>query len=260
MCSATDSRRTYIDTYSSRCKKHLLRRLWVRIWFGSSKSRIGKYALIAFVLKHKVGWWKFAASRARIIYSFGIMHEPKVSSFVTGLRGRFFVDVGAGYGWYISLLRGNFARTVAIEADPHIASWLKGHVPVNCKVLNVAVTEKDGTVVLYRKRSDRIGSPSVSPNDLALGTITVPCASLSSLFPSDEIDLVKVDVEGAEWLVVKGAENIMQRIHAWIVELHDKTRRAELVSYMEQHGYRCKWLDEIHGYFTMHKSTVTIDG
>jgi hypothetical protein len=65
--------------------------------------------------------------------------------------------------------------------------------------------------------------------------------------------LVKLDVEGAEWLVLEGAEDIMPNIRQWVIELHDRGRKAQLEEYMQRHGYTCKWLDQNrfpHAYFS----------
>lgn len=73
-------------------------------------------------------------------------------------------------------------------------------------------------------------------------------APLSAILElEEEVDLVKVDVEGAEWLVLEGAEAIMPRIRRWVIELHEPSRKAELEHRMRQHGYnKNSWLDSAH--------------
>ncbi len=63
------------------------------------------------------------------------------------------------------------------------------------------------------------------------------------------VDLVKVDVEGAEWLVLKGAEPVMGRLKSWIIELHNPNDKTTLARYMDSFGYACEWLDATHAYF-----------
>jgi len=58
--------------------------------------------------------------------------------------------------------------------------------------------------------------------------------------------LVKVDVEGAEWLVLEGAKGMMNRIRSWLIELHDPIRKREIERRMAQHGYQHIWIDDHH--------------
>jgi len=211
------------------------------------RSTFARYAINA-VLKNRVWWWKLVVPHALLLSYLGIGHEPKVWAALRRVKGNVFVDVGAGYGWYVSLLRQNFKRLVAIDADPEVVAWLRLHVPANCKVLNFAISERNGKVTLERDPVDFTRSIAIIEKPSTNG-LTVSSRTLSSLFPSERVDLVKVDVEGAEWLVLKGAHDIMDRIGAWLIELHDPTRKTELASYMKQnYKYNCTWVDDFHAY------------
>lgn len=178
----------------------------------------------------------------------GAIHEPLASKFAISLYGQIFVDIGANTGYYTHLLASNFKEIIAIEADPFIAEELRKVVPNNCMVLNVAVSDHLGTIRLDRAGYSGVGIEEYL--DERDWFVTVPCKTLTDVLRGKgQIDLVKMDVEGAEWQVLEGAKEIMAQVAAWIIELHDPTRRDELASLMAQHGYSCKWLDEGHGYF-----------
>jgi FkbM family methyltransferase len=176
-----------------------------------------------------------------------------VSKFVKGLRGELFVDIGANTGYYAKLLEDSFTRVMAVEADPEICEYLRQHCPQNCVVLCAAVADRIGYTELHRNPEDawglytgaRIGADYYWKG---MRVQTVPLSNI--LEGKSNVDLVKVDVEGAEWLVLRGAEPVMAKIRRWIIELHDLTRKAELVSYMRQYGYTCEWIDEYHAYFS----------
>ena len=45
-------------------------------------------------------------------------HEPEVSSLLTTLHGRVFIDIGANVGYYSFLLHDNFDKIIAVEPHP----------------------------------------------------------------------------------------------------------------------------------------------
>lgn len=174
-------------------------------------------------------------------------HERQVSQFLSKLKGDVFVDVGAYIGYYSLMLCNNFRKIFAFEPSPSNLKLLYQNVyygkAKNISCLGMAVSDKDGTSTLYQS------SDSLSWNSLlALPTlphgIKVKTCTLSTFFKDEpKIDLVKVDVEGAEWMVLKGAEPILNKIKSWVVELHDLKRKKEIEMWFTSRGYCCKWLD-----------------
>jgi FkbM family methyltransferase len=62
----------------------------------------------------------------------------------------------------------------------------------------------------------------------------------------DPADLVKIDVEGAEFLVIEGMKDSLERgnVRRLLVELHDRDRKRDLEGLL--HQYDLEWLDEDH--------------
>jgi len=167
--------------------------------------------------------------KRKLAVSFAI-HEKPVSLFLKTIKGHVFVDVGANYGYYSMLLHGNFEKIYAFEPILSIFKELKGNL------------EKFDSVECIRKAVSNVDGQSVelsyhSSHGFA-ETVT-----LASFFPNTEIDLIKVDVEGAEWRVLEGAEPILERIKSWVVELHDPSRKEELENGFVSRGYSVRWLD-----------------
>jgi FkbM family methyltransferase len=75
-------------------------------------------------------------------------------------------------------------------------------------------------------------------------SIMVPTATYDSKIRYTA-DLVKVDVEGAEFQVLKGAREALAegRIRRIMVELHDKDAKNELYGILAGHGFKLKALD-----------------
>jgi len=83
--------------------------------------------------------------------------------------------------------------------------------------------------------------------------IMVKTTTLEELLSREpEVDLVKVDVEGAEWRVLKGAEPVVDKIKAWLVEIHFRNQeelkkfRNRIEEWMERRRYNIRWLDFKH--------------
>jgi FkbM family methyltransferase len=194
-------------------------------------------------------------------------HEDKVIKLAKKLRGEVFVDVGANAGYYTRLLSQNFQHVLAIEPHPFFYDLLTRTCPANCEVHRIAVANNEGQTRMRVVDFSDISSPSflgessmLATRSEAVGfkTISVRTATLTSLLRNYErIDLVKVDVEGAEWLVIEGADSTMPKIQSWIIELHDRSRKNELEDCMSQYGYVSQWLEQdrqgaytnLHGYF-----------
>jgi len=183
-------------------------------------------------------------------------HEPEVSSLLATLHGRVFVDIGANVGYYSFLLRDNFDRIIAVEPHPRNVQLMQKSKEKyryrKVSVLPKAVSNENGETKLYLGshrgghsllQSDRV---TQKPNQ---NYITVQAATLDFLLRTySNVDLVKVDVEGAEWKVLGGAKDAMNKINAWLIEIHDLTRKKELEDLMRSFNYKVKWVSYKHVY------------
>lgn len=145
------------------------------------------------------------------------------------------LDVGANFGYY-SLLMGKCAhsgRTIALEPDSKIFELLRDNIFVNdaqdsMRPVHAAAAAESGQLTLYR-RVTRSGNTSIIllPEEYTtcLGEkrvepFTVDAIRVDALLPDldGRIDFIKVDVEGAEPLVFRGAcETIARNPHLRIV-------------------------------------------
>lgn len=150
-------------------------------------------------------------------------------------RGGTFVDVGANWGYFT--LAGAHAvgaegRVLALEPDPRMHDELRANVARNgirnVTVLPVAAAEGAGEAVLagYAEADRNRGVSSlVAAPSADAPAFTVRTAALDDLLDGEGIgavDLVKIDVEGAEERVLRGmarglAEGRYRRV---LLELH----------------------------------------
>jgi FkbM family methyltransferase len=174
-------------------------------------------------------------------------HERQTSQFLARLRGEVFVDVGAYLGYHSLMLRNNFRKIFAFEPSPLNLKLLRQNVynsrAKNISCVGMAVSDKDGTSTLHLSCNSLSWNSLLPSRSLPQG-IRVRTCTLSNFFKDEpQIDLVKVDVEGAEWMVLRGAEPILYKTKSWVVELHDLKKKKEIENWFISRGYRCKWLD-----------------
>jgi hypothetical protein len=90
----------------------------------------------------------------------------------------------------------------------------------------MAVSDYDGTATLYLHAATNTGATSfVRPGRSAWRTIRVPCMPLERVLESHgvgTVDLLKIDIEGAEYEAVLGSPALFNagRVRALIVEYH----------------------------------------
>jgi FkbM family methyltransferase len=166
--------------------------------------------------------------------------------------GATMVDVGANIGCVSaasSLAVGDSGRVCAIEAHPQTFRNLQETIRVNgftnVTALNVALGSRSGTVCFTdEKRKDDNNRVSLTG---ATG-IEVPCVTLSALLKEQSIShvhLMKLDVEGFEMEVLRGAVDVLSAVDCLYVEILDHTLRRfgssaeELKSFLRSHGFQC---------------------
>jgi FkbM family methyltransferase len=161
-------------------------------------------------------------------------YEPATTKFVLQHVGPddTCIDVGANFGYYSCLLahlawRG---RVLAYEADPLMHRTLVDNVAINwaeavVQPINAAIGDTHGQLTLHRWINRAGNTGIIAPtHEIAPGfalkseTFDVEMLPLDSLVDQMErLDLVKIDVEGAESLVVKGMAKLVDRFRPIVI-------------------------------------------
>jgi FkbM family methyltransferase len=149
--------------------------------------------------------------------------EPVTRRFLLSLKGKVVLDLGANVGQYAIPLSRRFKQVVAVEPNPIAATILRRNIALNqvtnIMVIEKAITPRGGSVRLYRGDFLSTWSTSRPSPDF----ITVDSVMLSDLieeFP--EVDLIKLDVEGAEGELLASAKTALGRVHRVVVETVDR--------------------------------------
>lgn len=192
-------------------------------------------------------------------------YEPHVAGRLGDLLGpgMTLVDVGASFGYYTVLgarLVGPAGRVVACEPGPQNVSLLllnvESHQLGNVVVHPVAASDRAGALCYYGSGGNgQVSSFSGDPSELASAEL-VPARPIDELLGAEHrVDVMKIDVEGAEGRVLAGAQRILARDHpALLLELSPPALEVtsactgeELLGRLQGLGYRFEVLDPGHG-------------
>ncbi len=145
----------------------------------------------------------------------GRYETAKTVSIQTHLEpGMTFVDVGANMGDFSLIAAktmGDRGRVLAFEPSPENCTWLRRSIELNgyhsIEVMEMALSDTRGEETLYL--SDRVGRHSLLPRADDQKTLTVAVDTLDAVMAATgdpRADMVKIDVEGAELKVLRGAQ------------------------------------------------------
>lgn len=124
------------------------------------------------------------------------------------------LDVGANVGIYSihAMLLG--AEVYAYEPTPGTYQILNQNIALNgfefsdkVHTFNVAVSDKEGMVSFAL--TDNCGHNSIYAEDESNSIIEVPTVALDKELKGKRIDCFKIDVEGADYLVVQGMQELL---------------------------------------------------
>jgi FkbM family methyltransferase len=124
-----------------------------------------------------------------------------------------FLDVGANIGAYTVLASGvSGAKSIAIEPVPQTYAYLKDNVTINhinhkVRTENVAAGSQTG--ILNFTTREGATNHVLAPGELQTSTVPVLVKQLDSIVEKETISLLKIDVEGFEMEVVKGAIEVL---------------------------------------------------
>jgi FkbM family methyltransferase len=166
------------------------------------------------------------------------IHEDDIIKRFTPKEGDIVIDIGAHIGLYtiISSKRvGANGKVVAIEADPSNFEMLNSNIKLNQLTnvipLNYAVHSKETKVKLYLPSGESGFTKynTIMPNWINAQEkfVEVNANTLDYLLQlneirQEEVNWIKIDVEGAEFEVLKGATNVLSKSKdiAILMELH----------------------------------------
>lgn len=166
------------------------------------------------------------------LYNYPETYEPEVWPHILNEiePGDVIADVGASIGLYtVAMARrtGEKGIIYAFEPDPETVNFLQRNIRLNdlearVQVWSAAVADKPGFVQFVDGR----GTESHIAAADAKHARQVEAVTLDSVFAGEQLDFLKIDVEGFEEAVLKGGSGLLS-----------DTRRSPRAIFVEVHPY-----------------------
>jgi FkbM family methyltransferase len=177
-------------------------------------------------------------------------------------KGATLIDVGAHIGYYslkAAPVVGPGGRVIAVEPNPETIAKLNGNIQASganmVTVEPVACSDAEATLELFAAPRSNTGETSLSRANASQdsqGVISykVRARPLDAVLREagvSRVDAIKIDVEGAEYLVLKGATETLDRYHpAILIELVEHQLQAmgassqQVIELLRSHGYTAR--------------------
>ena len=149
------------------------------------------------------------------IWDAGIIHEvathPLYQEALSLVKaGDFVLDIGAHIGSFTIPCALKGAQVTAVEASPFNAEMLRRNIALNGVKVHVheAALWKEVGTHAFTYNEDNTGASGFYQHQFGKNIIEVPTITLESLVGSREVNLIKMDIEGAEWGVLESCRSL----------------------------------------------------
>lgn len=208
-----------------------------------------------------------------------------MKKFISWLQpGSVLYDIGGSIGYY-ALTANRFISTGKIcsfEPSPGARKIFEEHTRLNKELITndnitllpFAVSDSRKQVEFSDSHIQKDGNTYIQGSSVFTGAknkITVQCCSIDGLIKQgyDRPDIIKIDVEGAEYDVLQGAIDTLQQCKPYILlathDYHLPGVKDKCVNLLQQLGYilkhtgsHNKQLAGLDDYIAVHKSRLTI--
>jgi len=176
------------------------------------------------------------------LYTYVELFENQIYKFSSSNKSPLILDCGANIGLSIIYFKRLYpdSRIIAFEPDPNIFNVLRGNVESfkDVELINKAVWTSETTLEFMAEGSDGGRLVNIEQNAKKYQVSTVRLRD----YLKEPIDMLKIDVEGAEIALLKDCVNSLHNVKNLFVEYHSfingKQELNELIDILTNAGFR----------------------
>ncbi|MGE3274341.1 MAG: FkbM family methyltransferase [Vicinamibacterales bacterium] len=216
---------------------------------------IQRLLLAAYALACRLGLLRLPGASRIVLTAYEAYKRRIEAPFLPGMAplvtpGSLALDIGANVGFFtepFARWAGPEGRVIAVEPDPANFAALAHRVSsrglaTTVTLVEAAAAATAGPGLTLAQDPDHPGNHRLAPDGLPVRGVTVD--ELVARVPDHRVSLIKIDVQGAELLVLRGAAQTLARHRpALLVEIDDDALRAlgasagEVCDYLAGAGY-----------------------
>ncbi len=221
--------------------KRLIDRLRIIIMISSFYQRLKKFGWLGKNTKVIVNGLEFELPDTVSFYI--LLSEKEVERLLRKRvkKGCVFVDVGAHIGKYSILVATMCKKVYAVEPNSLALKYLRYNVRINglnnVKILNFAAWDKNTQLELFYPG----GSGGVNLFKRGKLIQKVIAKRLDDVI-KDKVDIVKIDVEGAEYKVLLGMKGILKRYKPLLIVEIQNENKKKVFELLKRYSYKGKKL------------------
>ncbi len=180
-----------------------------------------------------------------LLHTYQEIFEKEIYRFNSNTTTPIIIDCGTNIGLSILYFKNIFPDSKVIGFEPDINNFqvleknISGNNLNNVSIHKEAVWIKDGFISFESKGSE--ASKINESNDISSSQI--PCIDFAAVLNNyDEIDLLKMDIEGAEHSVIRHCSTQLHKIKNMFIEYHgkvsDTNKLTELLTIFSENHFQ----------------------
>jgi FkbM family methyltransferase len=182
---------------------------------------------------------------ASLLFIFDEVFKKEIYKFHRGEKKPFIIDAGANIGLSVIYFKSIFpdARVIAFEPDPKVFSVLDHNVGAlalqDVELVNKGLWNEQTFLNFFSEGAD---AGRVATAEDKKDLIKIPTTLLSPYLKEGQVDFLKIDIEGAEFEVLKESSEYLGNVQNIFIEYHSfahqKQHLSELLGILERSGFR----------------------
>jgi len=225
-----------------------------------------KTQVIRNISGHKMKLEPWLGGIHRHLFLYGI-HEKESSRIISSIISAEtnVVDIGGNIGYFTLIEAKKAGKVYVLEPSPGNIRLLRENIALNSyqnhvEVFELAASDKNGRSRFSTQELPNHHRLLGTEEEKSSGWIEVQTITLDELSREREIDFIRMDVEGAEWLIIQGMKelitgnrkplSIFMEVHANKIKLYGGDAKS-MFDFLFEHGFHIRHIIGFgykHGY------------